>query len=103
VVFVAWIGKVGKLPRNYFVGIRIPSTLRSDAAWAAGHRAGAPMMMLSGGLVAAMGVRLETIGEIGLEHEVWWWMIPTLVALLIATVQAHRAAKHEYVAGQRGH
>jgi uncharacterized membrane protein len=29
----------GKLPRNQYVGIRTPSTMRSDAAWVAAHRA----------------------------------------------------------------
>ena len=29
----------GKLARNHYVGIRTPSTMRSDAAWVAGHRA----------------------------------------------------------------
>jgi uncharacterized membrane protein len=29
----------GRLPRNQWVGIRSPSTMRSDAAWVAAHRA----------------------------------------------------------------
>lgn len=29
----------GRLARNHWAGIRLPSTMRSDAAWTAGHRA----------------------------------------------------------------
>src|ERR1700678_2578058 len=39
---------VGRLPRNLFAGIRIPSTLRSDEAWRAGHLAAASALTVSG-------------------------------------------------------
>lgn len=39
-LFLARAGADGRLRRNMFVGIRIPSTMASDAAWRAGHRAG---------------------------------------------------------------
>ncbi len=38
----------GRLPRNLFAGIRIPSTLRSDEAWRAGHRAAASALTTAG-------------------------------------------------------
>ena len=38
----------GKLPRNLLVGIRIPSTMRSDDAWRAGHRAAASALTAAG-------------------------------------------------------
>src|SRR3954468_22665049 len=47
-VAVAELGGRDRLPRQPFVGIRIPSTLRSDAAWRAGHRAGAQALRLGG-------------------------------------------------------
>ena len=50
VVMVA-LGRVaatGRLPRNLFAGIRIPSTLRSDEAWRAGHLAAASALTVSG-------------------------------------------------------
>jgi hypothetical protein len=39
VVVVTQLAATGKIGRNGFVGIRIPPTMASDAAWIAGHRA----------------------------------------------------------------
>lgn len=36
---VAQAAGAGKIPRGHFIGIRIRSTLASDDAWRAGHRA----------------------------------------------------------------
>ena len=39
VVVVPQLAASGKIRRNSFVGLRIPPTMASDAAWVAGHRA----------------------------------------------------------------
>jgi hypothetical protein len=38
-IAVAWRAANGRLKRNQWTGIRTPSTMRSDQAWVAGHRA----------------------------------------------------------------
>jgi SdpI/YfhL protein family len=38
-IAIDWAAVKGHLRRNQFVGIRTPSTMRSDQAWVAGHRA----------------------------------------------------------------
>ncbi|MFK0008508.1 SdpI family protein [Paenarthrobacter sp. NPDC090520] len=44
----------GRLPMNPTAGIRIPSTLTSEGAWKAGHKAAAPWLIL-GGMGAGTG------------------------------------------------
>lgn len=39
VVLVTQLAASGRIGRNGFVGIRIPPTMASDAAWTAGHKA----------------------------------------------------------------
>lgn len=58
VAVVGWLGTTDRLPRNHWAGIRLPSTMASDAAWEAGHRAGGPIMLGGGTLVATMGLLL---------------------------------------------
>lgn len=38
-IVISWRAATGRLKRNQTTGIRMPSTMRSDQAWAAGHRA----------------------------------------------------------------
>ncbi|GAA1346584.1 SdpI family protein [Falsarthrobacter nasiphocae] len=53
---VAGAAKAGTLPPNGAVGIRTRATKANDAAWYAGHIAGAPVLKLggAGGLVLAV-------------------------------------------------
>ena len=38
-IAIDWAAATGRLRRNQFVGIRTPSTMRSNQTWVAGHRA----------------------------------------------------------------
>ncbi len=54
-VFIALIGNLmGKVRRNFFVGVRTPWTLASERVWYATHRL-AGKMMVGAGLVCAIG------------------------------------------------
>ena len=55
-IWMARAAADGRLKRNQFAGIRIPSTMRSDAAWLAGHRAAENPTRLAGWLAIASGL-----------------------------------------------
>ena len=87
----------GSLPRNGMAGIRIPSTMASDEAWVAGHRAATGWLWASAAVVGLGGVGALAAGLAGLG-EGWvvafglGGMIGLLVPLLAGTVVAGRAA-----------
>lgn len=95
-VGIAGLISAGQLPRNGLVGIRIPSTRRSDAAWDAGHRAAAPALQASG-LAALVLVALALVLRLpGWSASAIVSSIAAAVALLglaVATTQAGRAAR----------
>ncbi|TQF66103.1 SdpI family protein [Rhodococcus spelaei] len=56
VIWVARAGARGRLRRNGFVGFRTPTTMASDEAWAAAHRAGGRLAEIGGWCLAAAGI-----------------------------------------------
>ncbi|MGH3672862.1 MAG: SdpI family protein [Pseudonocardiaceae bacterium] len=52
---VGLLGWRRRLPRNRFAGIRTPATLRSDAAFVAANRVGAPPVLAAAAVCAAGG------------------------------------------------
>ncbi|RJQ68850.1 SdpI family protein [Pseudonocardiaceae bacterium YIM PH 21723] len=82
----------GRIKRNHFVGIRIPSTLRSDAAWYAGHRAARGPSLLG----SALSV-LPAIGSaftVDRTHIVFIlaWVLLVVGGVMAGAIAAHRAA-----------
>lgn len=55
-IWMARAAADGRLGRNQVAGIRIPSTMRSDAAWLAGHRAAENPTRLAGWVAIASAV-----------------------------------------------
>jgi uncharacterized membrane protein len=94
-VVVGRLAATGRLPRNILAGIRIPSTMRSDEAWRAGHRAAASALTAAGvgPMVVAVVARVmkadpdtqTTLFRIGKVWLFGW--------LGIATFQASQAAR----------
>lgn len=94
VIVIGRMAATGRLPRNLFAGIRLPSTMRSDEAWTCGHRAAGSALTAAGvgPVVAAVFVAAKNPGreaETKLLRIGNCWL---LAWLGLATVQASRAA-----------
>ena len=93
-----WSGAHGWLRRNRWVGVRTPSTMRSDQAWVAGHRAAlrlAPLhlLTLAAALVALFFAARHARTVTGVQL-VWLSdMIVFIVVALYTGFVAGRAAK----------
>jgi hypothetical protein len=95
VLAIGRLAATRRLPRNVLAGIRIPSTMRSDEAWRAGHEAAAAALTAAGlGPIVAAGIvavkRPGHDAEKALTRTGTGWM---LVWLGLATLQASRAAR----------
>ncbi|MHB1139339.1 MAG: SdpI family protein [Microthrixaceae bacterium] len=67
-LWLCWLGSQRRLPPNGVVGIRVPVTRRSDAAWYAAHEAAAGPLGVGGGVGAfcGLGVLVTGVDSIGL-------------------------------------
>lgn len=77
----------GRLQRNQWIGIRTPSTLRSDRGWVAGHRAAlrlTPLFVLTSVVMcfALFAVALY-VSTPGLVRLVGFGVIAVIIALVI--------------------
>jgi hypothetical protein len=85
----------GKLNRNGIAGIRIPSTMASDDAWRAGHRAAIPIVWLTVP-VALAGSAYIAMTNPGPRraHDILLVLVAVLTLVLIAAaVVAGKAAR----------
>src|SRR5450830_1064974 len=57
-VVVCLAASRGAIPKNRFVGVRIPAVMRSDAAWRAGHAAG----VIPAVVACAIGLASSALG-----------------------------------------
>ena len=87
IAVICWAAGRGKIAINGVVGIRIPSLKRSEAAWRAGHAAGAMPACIAFGVAVVCSV-------IGLfASPAYWGTFVALVGGLVwVVVSAARAA-----------
>ncbi|RLP84088.1 SdpI family protein [Mycetocola lacteus] len=99
ITWMGWRGGQGKLERNALMGVRNPTTLQSDAAWEAAHRAVAKPTMI-GGIGAAIsgvvaGFLPGDINYIAVLVGVGWMLAWVTGSLGTATRAAEKAAAAE--------
>ena len=97
-VLVFWLAALladGTVNRNHAMGIRLPSLLRSDEAWRAGHRAARGPLR-----AGAVGSGLLAVVSAALGDQPTPYVVAVLGSVVVllggvvaGTVRAHRAAK----------
>ena len=94
-VYVGLLERRGRLPRNRWVGIRTRTTMASDAAWTAAHRATSWSSTASGALLVVTGLGLLVLRPSGDGAAAVATGAVAIIALLvlIGGIQAQRAAK----------
>ncbi len=106
---VAWsflmLGRVALTGgRNHTVGFRLPSVMRSDAAWRAGHRAAARPLLVGAWAVTVLALLSLAASPATVPYVVV--VAATVGALLVqvlwATVAAHRGARRVSRGSARG-
>lgn len=87
-----------RLPRNRAIGIRSALTLRSEAAWKAGHRAAIPMLITISIIAVGFSIALLSVEKFAWPKAVGavlavsgWLLILGLFVRVWTTV--HRAAR----------
>jgi len=90
--FVVLGNYLGKVRRNYFVGIRTPWTLASDEVWARSHRFGGWVFMIAGFVLITLAWRAARAP---------FFMIASLLAVLVTASVV--TVVHSYVVYRRLH
>lgn len=91
----------GRVRRNRLFGIRLGSTLASQDAWITGHRAALPACRVAAvlSLIGGAAITVESAITRDKEGTILFWLlvfagyISVFVALVVAVIHAHRAAK----------
>lgn len=81
-LLIAIGNQLGKVRKNFFIGIRTPWTLASDEVWARTHRLGGWMMVLAGAVMLVGGL-------FGLDPV--YTVLPVVVLVLVPVVYSYFA------------
>lgn len=95
IAIASQLGGDGRIRRNGMIGIRIPSTMSSEAAWKAGHRAATVPAWIGFGATTTIAIAVSI--AVGLTHVSVVALVILLVVVLAAalwsTLAAQRAAR----------
>ena len=72
---------MGKLTKNFFVGIRTPWTLASDEVWLRTHRFGGKVFVVTG-----LGLIVASVLGAGLGLVVWCLIVASLIPVVYSYV-----------------
>lgn len=83
VLFMVLGNCMGKLRKNFFIGIRSPWTLASSAVWERTHRLGGWLFMLAGIIWVVTGLAVAP------QHSTPWLVAAVVIAALIPYVYSY--------------
>lgn len=90
---LAVLTATGTVGRNRFVGVRMPTTMRSDDAWRRAHRAALVPTVIAGAVTSATCVVSVAAGRADDPLAVILCAVPLLVGALWSVVAANRAVR----------
>jgi uncharacterized membrane protein len=93
VVAVAWAAATGRLKRNWIAGLRLRSTMRSDAAWLAAHRTAEGPFVATGAVMVIGGIVLAVSSRMTAESVALGTTVIGVTLALVAGYQGSRAAR----------
>ena len=71
-----------KTKRNFFIGIRTPWTLSSEAVWDETHRVGSVLFMIAGALAFLGAI-------VGGKTALWFVFVPIMVSVLVTLIYSY--------------
>jgi uncharacterized membrane protein len=92
VVSVAILSWQGRLSRNYFAGIRTPSTMRSDEAFRLANKVAAPFSLVGGVVIAVIGV-VQLIAPVRAVDVVLPGVLVAAAVIVVGGIKGVRAAR----------
>jgi len=92
-VWIAVISWQGGLQRNNLAGVRTPSTMRSDEAFAVANKAAAPYAAAGGGVMIVGGALTLVVPRHDFGAPLFGGIIIGLVMILVGAVIGVRACK----------
>ncbi|WP_114451576.1 SdpI family protein [Halopolyspora algeriensis] len=92
-VFVGWRSLRGRLPRNNYVGVRTPATMRNGDAFELGNRVAAPATLGSGAVLLLSGTSLPMLTTtLSAAMVLGIGFVGALALAIVGGVLGHRAA-----------
>lgn len=81
-ILFLYMGSImGRLKRNWFIGIKTPWTLSSDRVWEKTHRVGGRVFQICG-IIAIFSILAG-------EHAIWFMLVPILVGVAYVFVYSY--------------
>jgi uncharacterized membrane protein len=84
-IFLGWLGLIGRLPPNHFAGIRTPFTRKSEEHWYETHRQAGSVLVLGAVAVLAAGLALLPFALAGALPDTFVTILVVVMGVMLAT------------------